>query len=368
MADLFGSEIPEFETDSAASPRKKRKPAPPAEAASETDSARGDDHLDVIAMREGDSVKGIYALAGCELREYQNGKFMSLKLGDRTGKIRGVLWDGAEQIYVRLNVGDIVNVRGKVGNYQGVRQVQVHALEKVTDLEAIDPARFLPSVNGDPAAIAARFRELVESFTDEHYRALLLAFMEDEAVFGPFMQAPGAKQWHHAYLGGLLEHTVSMMEIADFLCRHYRNVNRDLVLAGAALHDLGKTVEYEYKTAIGYSDEGRLLGHITIADEIITRAIDAIEGFPREKGTLLRHLVLSHHGDKAPDSPRHPMTLEALLLHCIDYTDSQMAAFTREINKAHALGKRWTDYVNLIGRFLYAGDPPADLEYVPFDE
>lgn len=338
--------------------KAKKKEEPPAE-------SRGQN---IIDMREGDQVKGIYALAGAELRDFRDGRFLSVKLGDSTGKIKGIMWDGCLPAYEKLTVGDIVRVRGRVGSYQGQRQIQVGAIEKVEDLTGIDPSSFLPACNKDVNTLRARMRELAESITDEHLRMLVIAFLDDEAFFNCFSKAPGGKQWHHAYVGGLLEHTVSMMEIADFFCTHYANVDRNVVMAGTALHDVGKIAEFEYQTVIGYTDEGRLLGHIILGDEMVCAKIAQIEGFPRERATLVRHLILSHHGDRGNDTPRQPMTLEAIVLHCCDYVDSQMAAYTREITRAQELGKRWTDYVNLIDRYLFAGEPPPNVRNAPPEE
>jgi 3'-5' exoribonuclease len=184
---------------------------------------------------------------------------------------------------------------------------------------------------------------------------LLRKFFSDQEFVKKFQAAPAGKSWHQAYLGGLLEHTLNVVQICEFVCQLYPGANRDLLITGAILHDIGKIYEYKYPEIIDYTDEGRLIGHITIQDALVTERIGEIKNFPTDLKNQLRHALMSHHGEKEMGSPKRPKTLEAVILHFADNLDAQAAGFSQIIKRTKEKGKSWSEFIQLIDRFLYAG-------------
>jgi 3'-5' exoribonuclease len=200
----------------------------------------------------------------------------------------------------------------------------------------------------------SELREFIASLTDEHLQKLLQSLFEDDSIWQQFAETPGGKLWHHPYLGGLAEHTLSLAKLCDLLAAHYKQLNRDLLIAGALLHDIGKIEELETKTGIDYSIEGRLLGHITIGALFVEKSVEQIEGFPEELRRQLLHLILSHQGEGTMGSPVKPMTPEALALHYADDLDSKLNAVER-IRANTPEGQPFSDYIKLMERFFYFG-------------
>jgi 3'-5' exoribonuclease len=207
-------------------------------------------------------------------------------------------------------------------------------------------------------------REIIASITQDTLKQLLEAIFEDEAVWARFAEAPGGKLWHHAYLGGLAEHTLSLARVCDVLAVYYKQLDRDLLLAGALLHDIGKISELETKAGIDYSIDGRLLGHITLGAILVEKRIKQIEGFPEETRRQLIHLVLSHQGDGEMGSPVKPMTVEGLVLHYADQIDSKLNAVAR-IRARTPEGQPFSDYVKLMERFFYFGTDKGESDSSP---
>jgi 3'-5' exoribonuclease len=314
-------------------------------------------------LRPGQTVNCPFALTHIALKPYSGGKFLQIKLGDRTGRISGVLWDGAEEVYATIQVGDIVRARGTVETYRDKPQFQIRRLEKLLDVSGLDPNDFLPTIEFDVAGTWEGLKEIARTIEDPYLLELLSKFFNDEPIAGAFSRAPGGKQWHHGYLGGLLEHTLGVVRNCVALAGNYPFIKRDVLIAGAIFHDLGKILEFVYSTVIDYSDVGRLIGHQVLGDQKVCEYAAAIENFPPETLMEIRHLILSHHGN-SPDAVRVPMTREALILSRADDLDAQMNAYTREILKARNLGRKWSDYVNLIGTYLYDSggqDEPREL-------
>ncbi|MEW6237899.1 MAG: HD domain-containing protein [Candidatus Omnitrophota bacterium] len=309
----------------------------------------------VNELQVGKDVQSLFVITRIALREYDKGQLLNLRLGDKTGKVSAVLWGGAEEAYKRLREGDLVSVAGKVNSYQNDTQITVRSIQAVPAPEDLDPADFLPASLKPLEEMAAEFDGMLETMKDEDYRALLLAFRQDESLWQEFSRAPGAKMWHHPYLHGLLEHTLSVMRLCRAIAPNYPRVAEDLLLAGAVFHDAGKMREFVYHYRIDYSTDGRLLGHIYMGTALAENLMDRLPDFPPEKRRRLLHVILSHHGE-VERSPILPMTLEANLLHHIENMDAQMAAYEREMDKAESGAKEWTGYVNLIQRYLYLGE------------
>ena len=186
-------------------------------------------------------------------------------------------------------------------------------------------------------------------------RCLLQAFFHDQKTAELFQRAPAAKGFHHIYLGGLLEHTLSVVRLLDKVADHYQNLDRDLLLAGGILHDIGKIYEFNYDSLIEYSDEGRLIGHIVMGVEMINKKIETIPDFPAPLALKMRHIILSHHGEFEFGSPKRPKTLEALVVHYIDDLDAKLNAFQSFITDSNNADSDWTAYNRFFERFLYKG-------------
>ncbi len=308
-------------------------------------------------IKEGELVRDLF-LVGNKAQLVSNaGKpYLNLTLRDRTGQFEGRVWDRAEEIGKRFDRDDIVEVSGTAIQYQGRMQLKVHDAQKVPGAKP-DLGDFLPVTRRGIDPLWQELRRLVTGVADAHLRKLLEGVFPDPPetdMARRFRQAPGGKSLHHDYIGGLLEHTVSVAVICRFLASHYEGVDGDLLTAGALLHDIGKVEELAYEGAFEYTDEGRLLGHIYIGAEQVSGACAKVEGFPAEKKTLLTHMVLSHHGELEYGSPRRPKTLEAILLHFVENMDAKANAFAEAMEDLRE-GARWTEYNRMFERYLFSG-------------
>jgi len=282
----------------------------------------------------------------------RNGKpYVALVLGDATGEIKARIWDNAEKLGERFRDGDIVRVKGFSVLYQNALQLNISDIACCT--EGVSAADFLPVSQRDIEATFADLLGLIEGVQNVHLKKLLTAVFGDEQIATAFKKAPAAKTLHHDYVGGLLDHTYTVACMALDVQRYYPGVNRDLVLAGALLHDIGKIRELSYDTSFDYSDGGRLIGHIVIGDEIVRGKINEIEGFPEDAAMVLRHLLLSHHGQYEFGSPKRPKTLEAVLVSYVDDLDAKMHGFSRSMAREKSSRPGWTAYSKLFDRYLY---------------
>jgi 3'-5' exoribonuclease len=220
------------------------------------------------------------------------------------------------------------------------------------DPESVDFGDFLPKTDKDIDQLWAQVCAFVAGFADLHLRALLQAFVDDREFAAAFRTAPAAKMMHHAFIGGLLEHVVSLMNLCDLTCRNYPQVNRDLVLAGAFLHDIGKIHELCYARSFGYTTRGQLLGHMIIELEMLQQKIAGVPGFPDELKALLEHLIISHHGQYEYGSPKLPMFPEALMLHYLDDLDSKMESMRAQFEREAGVAGAWTSFNSSLGRPL----------------
>jgi len=261
-----------------------------------------------------------------EVRKTREGKpFLRLELGDRTGTIEARMWENFEDAAATINRDDFIRVQGRVELYRERPQIALDRLRKA-EAKEIEPRDFFPHTREDIDELTRRLTAFVEEVKNPWIRRLLADLLADEEIAEKLKQAPAAKMMHHAYRGGLLEHIVSLCGLCCAVASQYPGLDADLLLAGALLHDLGKIDEFSYERSIGYSTEGRLLGHIAIGLAILRKKVEAIEGFPRDLATLLEHLVLSHHGQYEYGSPCLPAFPEALVFHYLDDLDSKMGA------------------------------------------
>jgi 3'-5' exoribonuclease len=304
-------------------------------------------------IKAGDFVDEVFILSEKVLSRKKDGKnFLNLSVSDKTGGLKGVMWDGVEEIAAGVAMGDYVHIKGNVSEYKGNLQLVVKSVLKVEE-SGVLPSEFLPTTGRDVDQMFQRLGQLIDSVATPCIRELLWAFFTDPDIAGPFKSAPAAKNMHHAYLGGLLEHTLSTSLLADKIAGHYAGIDRDLLIAGAMLHDIGKIREMVYRTHIDYSDEGRFLSHIVIGVLMVADKITVIQDFPKETAQMIEHMIISHHGAKEFGSPELPKTIEAVLLHLIDEIDARVNGI-REFLESENTGETWTSYHRLLERHFYA--------------
>ena len=290
----------------------------------------------INTLSDGESIEEIFLLAEKQMRANRNASlYLLVELRDKTGAISARMWNVTEEAVANVNPGDYVHVKGKVQLYQGALQMIISHVQPVP-AERLDPTDFVKQSQRDLGQLTSRLREILQSITDPNVRALLDCFLIDEPLMTAFATAPAGMKAHHAFQGGLLEHVVNMLEIANRIHDLLAGVDRSLLLAGVFLHDLGKVRELNFASGCSYTDEGQLLGHLVIAVEMLTAKIAQTEKllgepFPPETALRLKHLILSHHGTYEFGSPKLPMTPEAIAVHFIDNLDAKVHEFSRDI-------------------------------------
>ena len=320
----------------------------------------------VEQLRDGDDLADVYLVTDKQLRANRNGApYLLVELRDRTGGIPGRMWNAGESVARGFDPGDFLHATGKVQLFQGALQAILTAVEKV-DAQEVEFADFLPQTPHSIPKLTERLKGYLLRLGNPHLRGLAECFLMDDAFMRAFTACPAGVKLHHAYVGGLLEHTVAMMDAADKLLPLYPGVDRDLLLMGTFLHDAGKTRELTYSRAFGYSDEGQLVGHIPIAVAMLAETAAKVpdltgEPLPRELALRLQHLILSHHGELTFGSPKVPMTPEAMLLHLIDSLDTRMHMVLRELKDDRNNPSAWTPYNHTLGRRVYKGGALGDL-------
>ncbi len=315
----------------------------------------------VAELQPGQTIQSVFLVQNKDVREKKTGEpYLSLILMDRTGELDSKMWDNVQHVMDTFERGDFVRVKGVTQTYQNRTQLTIHTLTPVDGAD-VDIAEFLPASKRDPAEMMAELRSIIASIRSEPLRALLESIFGDSEIAARFQQAPAAKSIHHAWLGGLLEHVLSLCELARRLGSHYPNTDPDLLLTGCILHDIGKIHELSYERAFGYTTEGQLIGHIQIALRIIGEHLPA--GFPPKLRNLVEHLILSHHGQLEFGSPKVPVFPEALLLHHLDNLDSKMETMRASILKDKQAASEWTGYNYALERSVLDTDkylaPPA---------
>jgi len=297
----------------------------------------------IAELKDGQAVTTLFLVRNKEIRTSAktNRSWLQLELADRTGRIDAKMWDNFADAQTRFERDDIVKVRGRAKLYNDQIELTVEQVLPASEQE-YDLADFLPHTKQDVEKMYARLREAIASAKNPWLKQLLASVVDDPAIAPKLKRAPAAMTMHHAYIGGLLEHVVSLTELMGAVAGHYPELDRDLLLTGIVLHDIGKIEELSYARAFGYTTEGQLLGHISIGLEIIRRKMDAIPDFPRPLGVLVKHLILSHHGSHEFGSPQLPQFREAVVLHYLDDMDSKMAAMRATLEGEGGQGE-WTE-------------------------
>ncbi len=327
----------------------------------------------VNQLANSDSVDEVFLVADKQLRANRQGNlYLHLELRDKTGVVGARLWNASEALAARFEPGDYLHVRGKVQVFQGALQIILANIE-VIDANRIDPLEFLPRSAADTGKLIARLREVLMGMTNPHLRALAECFLIDDEFLRKYTTAPAGIKNHHAYQAGLLEHVVTMLNVTVRIADLYPDLDRDLLLMGIFLHDVGKIDELSYTRAFSYTDEGQLLGHlvmgVTLLRDKVRIAEELIgEPFPHELKLRLEHMIVSHHGTYEFGSPKLPMTVEAVALHYLDNFDAKIHTFARDIRDDPSKDSNWTPFQPSLGRRLYKGSMGREIEESPDDE
>lgn len=310
--------------------------------------------LPIRSLQEGQGFAGhLLALEAAWKVSARGSEYLELKLGDASGDLKAFLWDvrAVEGDPERVKADAFLWVKGMASAYNGRLQLKLDKVRPAEDAEVGDFGRFFPVSARSVDGMLAELDRWIASVRDPWIRRLLEQLLvEDPALRAAFAKAPAAKSMHHAYLGGLLEHSLSIMGLAEAACAHHPGLNRDLVLAGVFLHDLGKTAELSYTRSFGYTDEGNLLGHITLETLWIQRVIDGLPGFPDLLRLHLLHIVLSHHGRLEYGSPVLPRTPEALVVHALDDLDGKLEVMFGGLREE---GGTWTPTLRALDRPIF---------------
>jgi 3'-5' exoribonuclease len=283
-----------------------------------------------------------------------------MELRDRSGSVGARLWNASEGLARTFEPGDYLHARGKVQLFQGALQVILAHIEPA-DSSGISPEDFLPQASQNVAKLTARLRELLKTISEPHLRALVDCFLIDDEFLRKFTTAPAGVRNHHAYQAGLLDHVVTLLTIADRVADLYApDLDRDLLMTGIFLHDIGKVDELSYDRAFAYTDEGQLVGHLVMGVEMLRDKVEKAselldEPFPPELLLRLKHMILSHHGTLEFGSPKVPMTPEAIALHHLDNLDAKLHAVTREIRDDPCKETSWTPFQQALGRRIFKG-------------
>jgi 3'-5' exoribonuclease len=303
-------------------------------------------------QHESQTITSSFVVASKQVKTKKNGDpYLAVTLADRSGQLQANMWDNVSDAMNEFEQDDFVKVKGMVQKYNGRWQLTLHKVRKLGDAE-IDYSDFLPKTSKDIDQLWRTLGEFVESIENPWLKRLIKDFMADEAIATAYRNAPAAKTMHHAYVGGLLDHVVSLMTASDLVVRNYPQVNRDLLLTGAFLHDIGKIHELAYQRSISYTTRGQLLGHMIIELEMLHEKLFHIPGFPDELKILIEHLIISHHGQYEFGSPKLPMFPEALMLHYLDDLDSKMESMRAQFERESELETAWTSYNPSLARTL----------------
>ena len=323
-------------------------------------------------ITDGAEIKGLFLVRSARLATTRNGNpYLALQLADKTGEIGAKVWDNAETLAPACPEGGFVTVSGQAQSFQNALQIRVTDLAAVP-AGAVDLADFVPRTVHDIDAMWRELRGFAGRIEDQDYRRLVADLLDDPELAGRFRQAPAAKHMHHAYLGGLLEHTLAIVRLADAVSRFYPDIDQDLLIAAAILHDIGKVLEFSYDTpAFDYSERGRLEGHLVLGAEFVSRRIERLDNFDERKATLVRHCILSHHGRLEFGSPTVPMILEALVLNLLDDLDAKANYLHRLAGEQGAAETgaedefQWSGFQRPLERFLFLRRPKGPAYTLP---
>jgi 3'-5' exoribonuclease len=301
---------------------------------------------------ESQTITSSFVVASKQVKTKKSGEpYLTVILADRSGQLQANMWDNVTDALNAFEQDDFIKVKGMVQKYNGRWQLTIHKVRKLGDGE-IDYTDYVPKTPKDIGQLWQTLAGFIESFENPWLKRLVQDFMADEAIATAYRAAPAAKTLHHAYVGGLLDHVVSLCTVCDLAARNYPQVNRDLLLTGAFMHDIGKIHELCYQRSISYTTKGQLLGHMIIELEMLHEKLGHIPGFPDDLKILIEHLIISHHGHYEFGSPKLPMFPEALMLHYLDDLDSKMESMRAQFERESEVETAWTSYNPSLGRPL----------------
>ena len=309
-------------------------------------------------------ITGTFLVQHKDVRQKKSGDlYLSLTLADRTGELDAKMWDNAADAIETFAQDDFVRVKGLMQVFQNRPQLTLHKIQPVVEAE-IDVADYFPASKRDRDEMFRELQGWIAAIGNPHLKALLETMFADEEIAKAYRTAPAAKAIHHAWIGGLIEHVLSLCTLAKFTAAHYSDIDFDLLLSGVILHDIGKISELKYARSFSYSAEGQLLGHILIGLRMVEEKVRQVPGFPDKLRDLLLHLIASHHGELAFGSPKVPLFPEAMLLHHLDNLDSKMECMRGLIDKDRQIEGMWTGYSSALdrsvlkkGKYLGASEP-----------
>jgi 3'-5' exoribonuclease len=307
----------------------------------------------ISELNGGTTIDEIFLVQNKDLRTTKNGSlYIQTQLSDRTGMIDARMWDASTPFFESLGNDTFLRIKGRTEIYQNKIQLIIKHISK-TNQEDIKLEDYLPGTEQDVNKMFSELKQIVSSIKQPHLKNLLNLFFSDKDFCRGFCSAPAAVQYHHAFLGGLLEHTLSVAKLGDTIAPLYPELNRDLLICGIILHDIGKISELCYEKNFHYSDEGQLIGHLISGVLMVEEKAKQIDDFPKTLLDLLRHLILSHHGEYEWGSPKLPMTLEAITLHYLDNIDAKIHAFNKAISGDKDPSDNWTNYNKMFERKLF---------------
>ena len=315
---------------------------------------------------DGETVTTYFAISTLSVRDKKTGggQYLAMTLTDKTGAMEGRMWDDFASALANCSEGCYVKVQGQVAKYQGKYQITLTKMRLAAASE-IDTADFVPTTRFDIADMWTELRGYVDAFANADLRRLVFAFLDDEAIGAAYREAPAAKMLHHAWIGGLLEHVLTLVRVCRAVVPFYPEVDGDLLVTGAILHDIGKVRELSWGTTFSYTLEGQMIGHISIAQGMLREKIATLPAFPEKLRVLVEHMILSHHGKYEFGSPKLPMTPEAILLSALDDVEAKMQAMRNEFGRDAAAGKsgaEMTEWVRSMERPLLNSKAYLDEE------
>jgi len=320
------------------------------------------------AVHENKVITSSFVVVAKQIKPKKTGEpYIALTLGDRSGQLEAKMWDNVEDVLDAFEQDDYLKIKGLINKYKQRFQLTIHKLRKLGDSE-IEYSDYLPKTTKDIDELWRTLSGFVETIQNRHLRLLIQAFMADPQIAVAYRNAPAAKTLHHAFIGGLLDHVVSLFRSCDLMCQNYPHINRDLLLTGAFLHDIGKIHELTYNRSFSYTTKGQLLGHMIIELEMLQAKLAQFPDFPEELKTMVEHLIISHHGEYEFGSPKLPMFAEALVLHYLDDLDSKVEAMRAHFEREALQDGPWTSYNASLGRPLLNSEKYLNPKRAPATE
>jgi len=312
--------------------------------------------LELNTLSKNDRIDHFLLIKRIDLRNTRSGSdFLSTELGDKTTSMNANVWEGFANVAAKGKVGDVVKVAGTLEEYQGALQIRVSSIRLAVKSDEVSSKDFLPQSKRDLQLMKDEFNKRISDISNKFLKKLLKQIFSGE-IFERFSTAPAGKSWHHAYIHGLIEHTLEIIKICELMCEFHPELNKDLLISGAMLHDIGKIEELGYDSAFEYTDKGKLVGHIVIASNLVRDEIKKISGFPSKLENNLIHLILSHQGKLEHASPVVPKTTEAIALYQADELSAKVNAYKNAVESELKAGTNWTRFIQLAETDLHKFD------------